>query len=476
MIVNTSDKSYFGKTILIIVLSIAIFIVFKNVLPERLFPEKTIASENIVVDSLMLSAMNDSIDAEVDEITPVKTDTIPTGEEVEVVKEVVNPSLNADGYRNMTRFYEKLRKLEESKSGKVRIAYFGDSMNDGDFIVQDVRSLFQENYGGEGVGFVSVSSLSAGSRGSVSHQYSKNWHAQSFVKVKKPIRPFGIDGQVFFAKDSSQTYWVRYRAQSQPFSTRLNKPTLFYGSSNNKKGFLTIKADKDSVFNKSLTPNYTLNTLQLSSRNLKSLQVDFHHADSIPIYGFNFDSGSGIHVDNLSMRGNSGLPLSILNASLMNAFDKELNYDLLILHYGANVLGYGSTKYGWYEKSMTTVVNNLRQCFPNADILVIATADKSTKVDTEMQTDPAVVPLANSQKRYAKNTNSGFISLYEVMGGEGSMIKWVNDGLANKDYTHFNASGSRKIARMIYNEIGKGYKKYKQDYIDKEKIEPDSIE
>lgn len=464
---NAPDKSYFGKTILFVVLATVVFLVLKNVLPERLFPEKTIASENIVVDSLMLNAMNDTTAILVEE-NPIAVIDSAQVKTIEEIDENINPALNADGYQNLSRFYKKLQELEESKSGKVRIAYFGDSMNDGDFIVQDVRSLFQENYGGEGVGFVAVSSLSAGSRGSVSHQYSKNWFSQSFVKVKKPVRPFGIDGQVFFAKDPAQTYWVRYKAQSQSHSTQLNKPTLFYGSSRNKNGYVTIKADKDSIISKTLNPSSILNTLTLASHNPKSLQVDFHKADSIAIYGFNFDNGSGVHVDNFSMRGNSGLPLSILSPALMNAFDRELNYDLLILHYGANVLGYGSTKYGWYEKNMTTVVKNLQQCFPNADILVISTADKSSKIDGLMQTDPAVVPLANAQKRYARNTGSGFISLYEAMGGNGSMVKWVNDGLANKDYTHFNASGSRKIARTIYGEINKGYTKYKQNYIQKE--------
>lgn len=460
MIVSTSsDKSYFGKTTLFVVLSIVTFLVFKNILPERLFPEKVSANDNIVMDSMALIAQSDTVST-VTSSQVEKTDSIQGKEEVD---ETFDPSLSGEGYQNLERFYAKLLELEETKSGKVRVAYFGDSMNDGDFIVQDVRSLFQDNYGGQGVGFVGISSLSAGARGSVSHQYSKNWYSQSFVKVKKPISPFGIDGQVFFAKDRAQSYWVRYKAQAQRHSTMLNNPTLFYGRSNNGEGYVTVKADKDSVYTKPLNPAKLLNSLSLTSRDVHSLQVNFHQADSIPIYGFNFDSKQGVHVDNFSTRGNSGLPLSILSPSLMNAFDRALNYDLVVLHYGANVLGYGSLNYNWYEKNMTTVVNNLRECFPNADILIISTADKATKIEGEMQTDPAVTPLAKAQRNYARKTGSGFISLYEIMGGRGSMIKWVNNGLAGKDYTHFNASGSRKVAGLIYDEIQKGYNKYKEN-------------
>lgn len=461
LIVSTSNNSYFGKAILFIVLSIAVFLLCKKWLPERLFPENVLVTENIIVDSLMLNAISDTTAIDETEVI-VNTDSINKTETPVEIDQTINPSLDADGYQNLKRFYKKLEQLEETKSGKIRIGYFGDSMNDGDFIVQDVRSEFQKNYGGHGVGFVAISSLSAASRGSISHQVSKDWIIQSFVKVKKPTRSFGIDGQVFFTGKTDGN-WVRYRAQSQAYSTALYSPTLLYGSSDNRNASVTILADKDSVFTKRLEPTHTLNTLALTSSDVKSLQVTFHNADSIPIYGFSFDDGQGVHVDNFSMRGNSGLPLSILSTSLMNAFDKALGYDLIILQYGANVLGYGTLNYGWYEKNMTTVVNNLHQCFPDADILIISTADKASKIEQEMKTDPAVTALAKAQRNYARKTGSGYINLYQLMGGEGSMVKWVDGGLANKDYTHFNASGSRKIAKLIYSEIDKGFRKYKQD-------------
>src|SRR5690606_27064791 len=116
-------------------------------------------------------------------------------------------------------------------------------------------------------------------------------------------------------------------------------------------------------------------------------------ADSIPIYGFNFDDGKGVHVDNFSQRGNSGIPISNFNVPLMKAFQEKLDYDLIVLHYGTNVLNYGTKHYGWYERGMTKTINRLRECFPDAAILVISTADKATKYGLEMKTDSAVVPL-----------------------------------------------------------------------------------
>ena len=144
----------------------------------------------------------------------------------------------------------------------------------------------------------------------------------------------------------------------------------------------------------------------------------------------------------------------------MNRFDSALGgYDLIVLHFGANVLNYGSLDYSFYKKGMTKVVNQIRACFPNASVLIISTADKSSKIDGVMRTNRAVVPLAKSQEAFARDTKCGFINLYELMGGEGSMKEWVEatPSLASKDYTHFNAKGAKKVAHLLYNKLMEEY-------------------
>lgn len=447
-------KNYFFKSFLTLILAIGVFWGLKHVLPKRLFPENTAAIKGIVIDSLALDAMSaDSLHLSV--IDSLENDTL-------INRIDITTSDNSEGIGNLINFYEKLYELENSTKSKVRIAYFGDSMNDGDLIVQDIRQAYQKEYGGKGVGFVGITSLSSASRYSVTHQFSKNWETLSFLNVKKPKRAFGVDGQVSFVPHGSQA-WIKYTANDLANSTLLYNPTLFYGSSSNHNGSVNISLGKDSSMHYDLVADRFLNTLKLSST-AKTLKATFEKADSIPFYGVNFDDGVGVHVDNFSLRGNSGLPLSLLNTDLMNALDKVLNYDLIILQYGTNVLGYGTTDYGWYESKMSGVVNHLQQCFPNASILIISTADRAVKTDMEMKTDKAVEPLVKHQRQYAQKTHSGFINLYTLMGGDGSMIKWVEESpsLANKDYTHFNPNGSKKIGGLLYNELDKGYSEYKK--------------
>lgn len=494
-------KSQFFKVILLIVIAVVIFLGLKKILPDRLFPSWILNSEkSMLIDSVLLEALNDeqlmedslsnpiigdslSIRPETNDsldkyaIKPFKQSNLSSKLEMRkpvllipenqsrivyqrpVVDTLLDPTLTIQGYGYLQRFYSKLANLENKKNRGVRIAYFGDSMNDGDFIVQDFRSLLQERFGGQGVGFVSITSLSAAARASVLHKYSENWETQSFVSVKEPSTPFGIDGQVFQVSGDSPS-WVSYTAGGGANISLLYSPTLFYGQSYNVNGAVDVVSNKEQQSELRLAPNNLLNVANLGVSSAKSLTLNFNNAQNIPIYGLDFSTNTGVHVDNFSLRGNSGLTLSKFNTGLMNAFDRVLNYDLIVLHYGTNVLNYGSLDYGFYERGMKAVINKLRSCFPNADILVISTADKSSKIEGEMLTDPAVIALTKAQKRFAREAGVGYIDLYGLMGGYNSMVKWVDKQLGNKDYTHFSVKGSKEIGTLLYKELERGYEKY----------------
>ena len=460
-----NTKSYFFQSFAIVALAFIAFIGFKQVLPDKIFSDSKIDSKNVLIDSLLLeSVANDSLSLEGDSIAEAEQQEAQQEIVFEDTEGIEFPSEtfeNYKGYQYLVSFYEKLYQLEKNPQSKVRIAYYGDSMTDGDLIVQDVRANYQERFGGNGVGFVSITSESAASRGSVKSVYSKNWKTQSYLNVKRPISPFGVNGHVFFANDKTNPTWVQYEAGTNKYATTLDNPTLFYGKAG-KRGNVNFIIGKDTL-RKNLVPNNLVNSLKVTSGSIKAFKANFVHADSIPIYGFNFDNGTGVHVDNFSQRGNSGLPISMFDADVMRAFNSYLKYDLIVLHYGTNVLNYGTKNYHWYEKGMKKVVNKIRASFPGVSILIVSTADKATKYELEMKTDSAVVPLMKAQKRYALESEAGFVNLYTLMGGDGSMVKWVDEtpARANKDYTHFNQRGAKAIGRLLYDQLNKGYEEYK---------------
>jgi lysophospholipase L1-like esterase len=365
------------------------------------------------------------------------------------------PLKSYTGINHLNRFFEKLYELEQSKKAKVRIAYYGDSMIDGDLIVQDFRSALQSRFGGRGVGFVPIQSESARSRYSVKHHIQGNWKQENFMKGRADSIPYGISGAIFFPVDS--TARVTYLASGIKNAYRLNSPRLFYGPVN-EDAVLKVLEENDSTSTYiPLNGSDSFNSASISTSNLRKIELDFSNAQNTPIYGVDFSNQTGIAVDGFSNRGNSGLPLSLLDISQMQKFDNTLSYDLIILQFGANVLTRKSKNYNWYNSRMSKVITHLKQAFPGADILILGTADKGTKLENTVKTDSSVVKLLRSQQAYALKTESSFISLFHLMGGVNSMPIWTDQKLANNDFTHFSPQGSRKIGRMIYAELMDGY-------------------
>ena len=277
------------------VIAIAAFFLFKEILPKKIFTQKKI-TRNVIIDSLLLEAVAEAKDSVIVEKDVAKQEKV-TFKPTDGIVYPTEKFVEYKGFQYLIPFYEKLFQLENEKKGNVRIAYFGDSMTDGDLIVKDFRAHFQEKFGGKGVGFVNITSESASSRSSLVHQFSNNWKMQSYLKVKKPVNPFGINGHVFYANDTINNPWVSYKANNTKFATILNKPTLFYGSSDNEDGEVYYIINEDTI-RKKLTPSNRLNTLRFTEASLPSLKLYFKKADSIPFYGFNFDDGQGVHDQN----------------------------------------------------------------------------------------------------------------------------------------------------------------------------------
>jgi lysophospholipase L1-like esterase len=428
-------ENYFLTALFTILFSIGTFCIFKALLPETLFAKPAAHNDknnNIVVDSLMLIAMAEPA--------------------TEIDNTVVAEYAPFDGLVN---FFQKLFTLEKTKKGSVRIAYFGDSMIESDLIVQDVRKDYQKKFGGQGIGFIPLSSLSPFL--GIRYEYSPEWSTYSEFGSKKSPTSLGISGYVSFA-DTGVSVWTFYKSGFHP----LVRPTLFYGRSNNNAAKMTITADNSTLEPVLLKPTGMLNKLFLASLP-RELKIQFDNAESIPFYGVSFSGTSGVNIDDFALRSSSGLSLGKLNIALMNAFQKELNYDLIILQFGANVLNPEATGYNWFAARMVNVVNHLKKCFPDAEILVISQADKATKYGTEMKTDTTLAALIRAQEKYARNTGSAFLNLFHLMGGEGSMVKWVSETppLARSDYTHFNIEGAKKVGHLIFEKLNQEYENFK---------------
>ena len=342
---------------------------------------------------------------------------------------------------------EKLNRLKKGENVKIRIAYFGDSMIEGDLLTQTLRKLLQQEYGGYGVGYLPISSNVAGFRQTATTSAS-GWNDTSF-KTKGATNMY-LSGH-YFTGDGSGSY-TDNTIKNDSLATPITK-SVIYG-----RGGGSVSVNGTEL---SLGGNASVNKESITD---SSHQIKLKgNAGSTPIYGVSFESQKGIFVDNFSFRGITGVELNKLDEDFIKAIQENNHYDLIVLQYGVNLLFRpNDTDYSYYAKLMKPVLAKLKNGFSDADFLVVSSADRAFRYDGTYKTAKGLPNLLETQAQLAIENGFAFYNQFESMGGTNSIVKWANETppLANKDYVHPNGKGADILAEKIYHAIQNDYKKY----------------
>ena len=351
---------------------------------------------------------------------------------------------------SLTSFLQKLQELKSGKKIKIRIAYFGDSMIEGDLMTQTVRKLLQQYFGGSGVGFVPITSQVSKFRQSVIHNYSSGWQDENF-KSGKSGRLY-LSGHLF----RSSGDWVQMSDQTITDSAAVIEKSLICG---NSQGTISISVNNNPF---SVNAPQLLNRIVLNKDMSRSIKLSVAN-ESLPVYGISFETASGIFVDNFSFRGITGIEFAAIDSSFMKAIAAYNSYDLIVFQYGVNLLFRPNDRnFNWYAKAMLPVVRKIRNCFDKTDFLVISTADRAFRYGGEYKSAVGIDSLIKIQAALAYETGSSFYNQFASMGGTNSIVEWANKNpsLANRDYVHPNHRGAEVLGAYLYEAIISEYNKY----------------
>lgn len=344
----------------------------------------------------------------------------------------------------ISTFYKKLDSTK-SAGKKVRIAYFGDSFIEGDEITDEIRLQLQTQFGGNGIGFLPVQS-------SVSTLYtqlnikSSNWIEYNFRE--NPYKyPLGPSGHLFYPYIDAS---VEYTPKTNWLPTEAK---LYSGKSTGKSTIRTTVNGKGSVTN--INSNQLINENMLSSGTpISNIKINTKSED-LPIYGISLEGNKGVYLDNYSFRGNTSILTQQIGKDIMAGLNKYLQYDLIIVHYGINAVDHDKQTFTWFETSMNTVIRNLRKGFINVPILLVTTSDIGYKYNGKYATEKGIPYLVATQNKIARTNKVAFWNLYEAMGGENTITKWVEGDtvFAAKDYIHMNVKGAKKVGDLFFDKL-----------------------
>jgi lysophospholipase L1-like esterase len=378
-----------------------------------------------------------------------------------IVKKANADSAKAQGITAIEDYspnHKLLKPFYDALSGvsnhPVRIAFYGDSFVEGDILLGDLRDTLQSVFGGRGVGYVPITSTVSGFRQTIKHHYS-NFKSYTIVDSPRPAEIIGFGGNTAVANSDSK---VTYEAVKYRYLNSFKDISLFYSHANTAE--LSYKVNNGEEQKSSLEPGDDLRKTTIKTDGAKSIDFDFQQASGAKLYGASFEDSKGIYVDNFSMRGNSGIGLSLINTRLLSEYDSIAPHRLILLQYGLNVANAEHTDYSWYTRSMSRTIEQIKKAFPNSSIVLVGVSDRAEKINGGYVTMRGINELIIAQRQMAKDAGIGFYNLFEAMGGDSSMVRFANanPSLANKDYTHLNFKGGKKVAQAFAKTILYHYK------------------
>jgi lysophospholipase L1-like esterase len=262
---------------------------------------------------------------------------------------------------------------------------------------------------------------------------------------------------IYERKDAAYS-WLKFRCatKSYPRVRTFSKVKMLYTAEDTVHVEILI----DGISRIKKLPPAPYGTLTTLHSGLVTNSVMLKFTGSSPVlFGVIMDGERGVAVDNFPMRGSSGTGYSIINQSIYRRQLEQTNVKLIVMQYGINVIPNPQKRYGFYQRMFSRELKAIKKAMPDVNILVIGPSDMSRKVGGEYVSYPNITKVRNAMQKAAYDNNCAFWDLYSVMGGENSMVGWVNNTptLAAKDYTHFNSRGARYIGEMLYNAIMSDY-------------------
>lgn len=340
----------------------------------------------------------------------------------------------------------------------LRIVHYGDSQIEGDRITSQLRSHMQQLFGGGGPGMLPLKQTVPSF--SVSQTLQGNTIGQSTYGGKPMVRTHGDYGPMLrsWRVDGKVTIDI--------------KATNSKSSNGTRNRFSNIKL---LVYNRPGPTSATLDGNHRQVRSEEGLQTIEWRLDSAvgkvqltleghsDIYGIMVDNGAGVAVDNVAMRGVSGQQFTMVDSTKLALSYSKMDVGMIVMQFGGNSVPWlkDNTSIDNYCKKLGRQIDYLHHVCPEATILFIGPSDMSTKVDGELGTYPLLPRLVEQLRATANAHGAAFWSIYHVMGGNGSMIDWLNNGLAEHDYIHFNRKGAAIVGDSLNSALQRMYDIYK---------------
>lgn len=347
-------------------------------------------------------------------------------------------------------FLSKLDTLLQSGRGDVRILHVGGSHVQGGTWTDRLRQRFLSlRYGIDGGRGLVFPYACAGTNTPVSYttSYTGSWDGCTCVK---PDRVLGLTGAAATARDTS----ARFVIDLLPRGPRVLQQRYVF----NRVDILG-EGDMEPVLLLS-----TRDTLRgVTAAGITHFDLPWYR-DWIQV-GFRGPAGrytvKGVYLD----RNNTGFTLceaginGASTLSWLNCDDWEADLtrvcpDLVIFSIGINDIQGTEFDVDRFKSRYRQLIKAVRRVNPHCAILMGGINDSARRRGA---VNPYTAEAERAFEELAAECKGVFWDMYQVMGGEGSIARWQEAGLAQTDGVHFTADGYKLLGDLLFDAIMDDY-------------------
>ena len=335
--------------------------------------------------------------------------------------------------------------LEEVDRRTVRVVHYGDSQIEEDRMTQTLRRHLQALYGGGGVGMLPLhqtiptrtikQTLTINGIRQTSQQGPRRHLVYGPKAQRREDGVYGAMGQVAIIGDTALQRQDSAVLHVEPMGKKPHSETYFNRLRLWAKGDFRCYVNGQPFIDSSAT----ILPLADSTTSCDLALVGFGE-----VYAVSLETEKGVIVDNVPMRGCTGTIFTDIDSTQLATFYRETNTRLIIMQFGGNAIPFNeqpSTIAGTVQ-SLRKQVRYLRQCAPEASIIFVGPGDMLTLIDGEATTYPLLPYMDRLLRKMAAEEHIAYFSLYEMMGGKESMLRWQKNGWAGSDGVHFTRRGA----------------------------------
>jgi lysophospholipase L1-like esterase len=350
----------------------------------------------------------------------------------------------------LARFFDALRALEgRARAAHVRVLWLGDSHTNADFLSGAVRSELQSRFGDAGPGFVRVGTKPYRHDG-VKLARDGSWNVDPDPPARRNLQDdgvFGLGGTR--AEPASGALFSLQAVASGAAATSPASFDLAYALPGESALQLeldgkTMRIDAKSACELSASgiAHLVLTAPYHSSLVLKPLRGAPRLFDVV----LEREGPPGVVLDAAGIDGaRLETPLAWNEAAFVAEVARRAP-ELFVVAYGTNE-SFDALKVEKYGPQLQKLVGRLRQGAPRASCLVLGPTDAPLGDGSV----PRVAEVAEALRQAALPLGCGFVSLQQLMGGEGSFARGMKtkERLAQPDKLHLTPKGYRELGAAL---------------------------